>query len=199
MSMEVEPVGKKRISGPTPLFTPPRPCRIVPAPRRSLIYWPAVGLAASAGVTLISAVLICVVRLPARASQPQPIALAAPTVEAPNPSVPADQTALVDQAPPSPQRFDRGIIPLPAPEPVAPVVRKDDADHFDAPPLASPPQLDSPPADPPQQPAAATCQTFGTSVAFAVSPAAATKQAVKDGKLLFLLHVSGDFEDDAFT
>ena len=43
------------------------------------------------------------------------------------------------------------------------------------------------------------CSTFNTSVAFAVSPATAEKQAARDGKLVFLLHVSGDFEDDAFT
>jgi hypothetical protein len=36
-------------------------------------------------------------------------------------------------------------------------------------------------------------------VNFAASPAAAEKEAAKEGKLVFLVHVSGDFEDDAFT
>ncbi len=75
----------------------------------------------------------------------------------------------MDQAPPSPPRFDPPIRPSLTPNPAPPVIRQDAADRFDPPPLAPPPQLDSPPADPAPQPGAATCQTFGTSVAFAVT------------------------------
>jgi hypothetical protein len=39
----------------------------------------------------------------------------------------------------------------------------------------------------------------GTSVAFARTPAEAARLAGRDGKLLFLLHVSGHFEDPGFT
>ena len=52
--------------------------------------------------------------------------------------------------------------------------------------------------DPPK-----TCQkpsgVFGTSLAFATNPTEARKQAAAKEKLLFLLHVSGDFDDPGFT
>jgi len=43
------------------------------------------------------------------------------------------------------------------------------------------------------------CGEYGTSVIFADSPADAAKQALKDEKLLFILHVSGLFDDSDFT
>ena len=47
--------------------------------------------------------------------------------------------------------------------------------------------------------AAETCGDYGTSVTFAESPAAAAKQALQEEKLVFVLHVSGNFEASAFT
>ena len=43
------------------------------------------------------------------------------------------------------------------------------------------------------------CGEYGTSVVFATSTAAAARQAVAEEKLLFILHVSGHFEDSDFT
>jgi hypothetical protein len=43
------------------------------------------------------------------------------------------------------------------------------------------------------------CGSFGTSVEFQESPSAAAKQAKKEQKLVFVLHVSGNFEDPRFT
>ena len=43
------------------------------------------------------------------------------------------------------------------------------------------------------------CGEFGTSVIFAESPAEAAKRALKEEKLVFVLHVSGLFEDSDFT
>jgi len=40
---------------------------------------------------------------------------------------------------------------------------------------------------------------FGTSLFFAASPTEASKQAAAQEKLVFLLHVSGDFDDPGFT
>ncbi|MCH8924307.1 MAG: hypothetical protein IIA67_14305 [Planctomycetes bacterium] len=40
---------------------------------------------------------------------------------------------------------------------------------------------------------------YGTAVTFADSAAAAAKQALKEEKLVFVLHVSGNFEVSAFT
>ena len=43
------------------------------------------------------------------------------------------------------------------------------------------------------------CGEFGTAVVFANSPAEAAKLAVKYEKLVFVLHVSGLFEEPDFT
>jgi hypothetical protein len=43
------------------------------------------------------------------------------------------------------------------------------------------------------------CGEFGTSVHFVESPAEAAKQALKAEKLVFVLHVSGYFEEPDFT
>ena len=43
------------------------------------------------------------------------------------------------------------------------------------------------------------CGDYGTSVIFADSTAEAAKQAIKEEKLVFVLHVSGNFEVAEFT
>jgi len=48
-----------------------------------------------------------------------------------------------------------------------------------------------------KQPSA--CAQFGTAVNFVDSPSEAARLALKEHKLLFLLHVAGNFEDDKFT
>ena len=44
-----------------------------------------------------------------------------------------------------------------------------------------------------------TCGSHGTTIDFVDTPAQAAKQARKEGKLVFVLHVSGNFEDPRFT
>jgi hypothetical protein len=44
-----------------------------------------------------------------------------------------------------------------------------------------------------------TCGDYGTTVEFVDSPKEAAHLAKKDGKLVFVLHVSGNFEDPRFT
>jgi hypothetical protein len=46
---------------------------------------------------------------------------------------------------------------------------------------------------------APTCGGHGTTIDFFDTPNQAAKQAKKDGKLVFVLHVSGNFEDPRFT
>jgi hypothetical protein len=67
------------------------------------------------------------------------------------------------------------------------------------------------PAPAPQNPAPAVANNdspkvcekpsgmFGTSLFFAANPTEATKQAAAKDKIVFLLHVSGDFDDPGFT
>jgi hypothetical protein len=109
--------------------------------------------------------------------QPQP-----ETVE--NESTCPPQELVVSELPPPEARVE--LAPPPAlkqaptaeaPTPAEPVVKKN---------------------DPPK-----TCEKpsgmFGTSLIFAADPTEAKKQAAAKEKLVFLLHVSGDFDDAGFT
>ena len=44
-----------------------------------------------------------------------------------------------------------------------------------------------------------TCGSHGTTIDFLDTPQEASKQAKKEGKLVFVLHVSGNFENPRFT
>jgi hypothetical protein len=50
-----------------------------------------------------------------------------------------------------------------------------------------------------RRPAAPACESYGTAVEFLSRPAEAARQALREDKLLFVLHVSGNFEDAKFT
>jgi hypothetical protein len=65
--------------------------------------------------------------------------------------------------------------------------------------LKSTPALPPQPIAKPVEKTEGACSTFGTSVEFVDSPADAAKQAKKEQKLVFVLHVSGNFEDPRFT
>jgi hypothetical protein len=43
------------------------------------------------------------------------------------------------------------------------------------------------------------CGQFGTSINFVKTPSEAARQALKEEKLVFVLHVSGIFEDPGLT
>jgi hypothetical protein len=45
----------------------------------------------------------------------------------------------------------------------------------------------------------AACGEYGTSVHFEKTPSDAARKALKEEKLVMVLHVSGNFEDPAFT
>jgi hypothetical protein len=57
----------------------------------------------------------------------------------------------------------------------------------------------APPKPADEAPADGTCGSFGTSVNFVDTPVEAARQARKEEKLVFVLHVSGNFEDPRFT
>jgi hypothetical protein len=61
-------------------------------------------------------------------------------------------------------------------------------------PQAAPPEPPAPPL-----PARRPVAMCGTSVEFISNPTLAGKYAAQDDRLLFVLHVSGDFEDPGFT
>jgi hypothetical protein len=51
----------------------------------------------------------------------------------------------------------------------------------------------------PQKAADEGCGNHGTTIHFLDTPSKAATQAKKEGKLVFVLHVSGNFEDPRFT
>jgi hypothetical protein len=55
------------------------------------------------------------------------------------------------------------------------------------------------PAAPAADKSAPTCGRYGTAVEFVATPSEAARQAQKEEKLVFVLHVSGLFEDPALT
>jgi hypothetical protein len=52
---------------------------------------------------------------------------------------------------------------------------------------------------PAEKPKEGGCGSFGTSVEFVDTPSEAARIARKEQKLVFVLHVSGNFEDPRFT
>jgi hypothetical protein len=111
--------------------------------------------------------------MPATAAQP----LAATPAEPPPPDTADAPAAIAPAAPPAP--------PAPAPARAAPL------DPFNDP---------APGREPARPPAhAAGCARFGTAVDFVDDPTEAARQALRDKKLLFVLHVAGNFEDAKFT
>jgi hypothetical protein len=65
---------------------------------------------------------------------------------------------------------------------------------------ATGPAKSAPPAKPAKEKKKAdTCGSFGTSVEFVDTPSEAARMAKKEQKLVFVLHVSGNFEDPRFT
>jgi hypothetical protein len=60
-------------------------------------------------------------------------------------------------------------------------------------------QLDEPAAWGQTEQVCAVDRSLNTALTWAKSPGAASEQARKEGKLVFLIHVSGNFEDPGFT
>jgi hypothetical protein len=168
---------------------PPYPPLPVPV-RRPLIYWPAVG-ATVAGSLLLVAALVALT--PHRRH-----ALAEPDC-----GLRIADCGLENQAEPSPERaaspspgFESAIrnpqsaIAEPTPEPQA-----------SAPPPNPPEVVEAPPPDLTDVAVALPpgCQRYRTAVNFYDSPSEARAKAREEDKLVFVLHVAGNFEEPGFT
>ena len=66
-------------------------------------------------------------------------------------------------------------------------------------PTAAAPAKSAPPSAPPPEPPPPACSNLGTEVAFFHHPPDAFRQAAKENKLVLMVHLSGNFEDQAFT
>jgi hypothetical protein len=162
---------------------PPLPAR---PPRPPLVNWRPVAAAGGAALVLVVAVLAWAVT--------HPSARARRAAESAEPTPPAEKVVAVQPEIVTPPATVTQAPEAPAPETPSP---------RSAPQIIQasvPSRHDAPPAEARAEPhAASVCQTFGTSVEFDANPAHAAKQAAESQKLLMVLHVSGNFEESAFT
>ena len=158
-----------------------------------LVNVPAVIAASAVGFTLIVSVLAWIVTHPVKASQPvEPSPELAVLASAPAPAVKAETPA---PSPVAPAAFAPAAV-----TPVSHVNRQDVV--LNRLPLIeeAPPPLPPPVREPAAEAAApANGETYGTNVLFLNNPAAAAEEARRDDKLLFVMHISGNFEDSCFT
>jgi hypothetical protein len=191
----VPPVPRLRaVVVPPPL--PQRPRDILPSPGtfvpgspvpRLALNWKAVAAAGMAAVLLVGAALTWAATHPRTRSPAAPVAppvvLAAADVAAPQTDelISAGERGRIVAQSAWSQAEEDGMNSVPLPPA--------------APPVSRVPAL----VEEPVVAAAATCDTFGTSVEFDANPVRAAKQAAKAQKLLMVLHVSGNFEESAFT
>jgi hypothetical protein len=156
-----------------------------PCPRTPVVYWPAVGAAGAVAVLLLAGLCAWAT------THPRPRKAVPPATVVVNPIVLPD---IKPDDPPSP----------PTPAAAAPAVPEPAAERAPAVRLRglTPPAPEPKPAAPPTPPAAAPArhaETYGTSVTFLDSPAEAARQASRENKLLFVLHIAGNFEESCFT
>jgi hypothetical protein len=154
----------------------PRGEQPFPAPQQPIVYWPIVALGGAITLACVVGVSAWVLAASAAddAAEPETPAL----VSAPAPQL---------ETPPEPVAVSR-----PAPAPAAMPAAPEPAAPAPALLTETPSLLDS----------EASCgapQSYGTSVTFLGTPAEAARQAQRDHKLLFILHVAGNFEDSRFT
>jgi hypothetical protein len=130
----------------------------------------------------------------------------APRAAIPGPTLAAAPSPVVDPEPPVLTSVSHPASPAAA----APAVHRPDRRDVlidlvplieDAPPpLPPPPELrhadGSVAAKTPPHPAG---ETYGTQVLFLNNPEVAAEMARRDKKLLFIMHISGNFEDSCFT
>jgi hypothetical protein len=177
---------------------PPLPTRFAsqPPPERAirpLVNVPAVIAASAVGFALIVSVLAWIVTHPVKASQPPELATT-PAVLA---AAPEEKTETPAPAPVAPPAFAPAVV-----TPVSHVNRQDVVLNRiplieEAPPPLPPPPRETEPAA--EAAAPANGETYGTNVVFMNNPAAASESARRDDKLLFVMHISGNFEDSCFT
>lgn len=178
---------------------PPLPKRFAcqPPPERAirpLVNVPAVIAASAVSFALIVSVLAWIVTHPIKASQP-PEQTTTPVVLA---AAPEEKMVAPAPTPVAPPSFAPAAV-----TPVSHVNRQDvvlnriPLIEEAPPPLRPPPRKEPEPVA--EAAASANGETYGTNVLFMNNPAAAAESARRDDKLLFVMHISGNFEDACFT
>lgn len=159
--------------------------------RRQLVYWPVI-LGAGFFAWLVVGGLIAGLVLLNRSSvgdrlEPPPASVVLPAPAAP------EKTATVKEEPPNPATPPSAPVEAPAKQPAQTPRSADSVDRLT--------RRDSslPESEVPLGGGDPDTQNFGTQVEFVCDPLEAARQATKEHKLLFLVHLSGNLEDDKFT
>jgi hypothetical protein len=191
------------VRGRTATPCPPAPKRepspVATPPMEPLIYWPPIviaGAAASAVMFVAVATAALVSHLPAGhmggaaavpAQNPYPLAMASDAENAPTSTAaaPIESTAaaILPPAPVDPSAANKS----PEPEPFGPDL------------ALAPDAVVGGAAGAPVCAAPTGGGRYGTAVDFVDNPTDASARALRDKKLLFVLHVAGDFEEAKFT
>jgi hypothetical protein len=161
------------------------------------VNWSAIAASLALAVALVLVVFAWIVAHPRKARSESPTTLEvtspAPTPLILEPSAPSPLSSpamVVTPANHHPERQERLVerIPLmdeappPLPVPAAPEAKQQ----------VEPPAAQTPAAQP-------GGETYGTQVLFLNNPAVAADLARRENKLLFVMHISGNFEDSCFT
>lgn len=171
--------------------------------RSSWINWSAIVSAVSLSFALVVGVLAWIVTHPHKAA----IHVESPSVAAPETDRKSLPHAIIDPAVKLPS-----LHSAPEGEIIPAVYRSEQPERIarriplieEAPPSLPPPALPEPKGEPgpaaapaaPPQPAG---ETYGTQVLFLNNQEAAADLAKREHKLLFVMHISGNFEDSCFT
>lgn len=173
-----------------PVLAPPER-RARPPAGPPLIYWKPV---AAAGLFTLAFVTTLALATRPSFSSARPVSVSETAAEATPPAVP--------EVPVIPIAAEPAFVPVkafakPGPGPGALVAALSKSDPlFGAVESLPEPQ---PPAPVVAQPAAPRKETFGTALAFERNLAEAVQLAQQERRLLFILHISGNFEDSEFT
>jgi hypothetical protein len=166
-----------------------------------MIYWPAVTLTGNICLWLMIGgivVAMCCGKRPTKPSEEQfnnrsESVAVAPTVSEPPPIVDTADTMsrndiTANAEPPSAAEATSASAPVAAVAPPRPELIDPFADDTPAP----APNVK-------RARGAPACKRYGTAVDFVDNPTDAAQQALREKKLLFVLNVAGNFEDDKFT
>jgi hypothetical protein len=155
----------------------------LPAGRKRLVYWPPVLAAAAASLLMIGGVAWLL-----SASAPRANAGAAPELALNIPG--AEETKPVTSAPQPVVSVKEEPKPVVESKPVEEALPPAAAASTESAPVEG--KLPAVECKPPTE-------LLGTSVEFVDNPTLAARTAAREDKLLYVLHVSGNFEDPGFT
>ncbi len=170
-------------------------------PKTLLVNGSAIVASASLAFALLVSIVAWIVTHPNKPTHPEtpPLSLAAVTpVSHPNMEPAATTPHLL---PPPPVRVIAGVHRNDRQDVVLHHVPRSEEAPLPPPPLPPPPKQEQAEEPVPAAQAAPSPagETYGTQVLFLNNPAAAAETARREKKLLFVMHISGNFEESCFT